>query len=374
MFRTAADLRALFPLLTLAVASAPACGGGDSAPDAGSIADAAWADDAASADDAPPAPDAPMVPDAPPAPDATIYPQGVLCDDPIVVTPGGGTVVDTTPLYAFTAGSCSAGSNVGKEARLSFDLGANPRDLTVTATVDESADPPLDLVLYARTDCAKPSTEVACIDAGWSERLEVLGQTGVVTVFVDATAQHAGATEGTATITTSVRDVVATDASCDPTGVTNRCERGARCVSSTCVADSAALECSEATTLDLSGGSASVTATTYGYAADWYTGSCGYAPTGQPEHVYTFTTAGPVDLVASTDDPATNFDTYVYLRSATCDGTEVACADDVDLTNHNLTSTLSVSALPAGTYYLFVDGSSPSPGTGTYQLTVTATP
>ncbi len=369
MLRTAADLRALIPLLSLAVAAAPACGGGGSAPDAGSAVA-----DAASTADAPPAADARPAADAPPVPDATIYPQGATCDDPIVVTPGDGTTVDTTTMLSSTAGTCANGSNVGKDARLSFDLGADPRDLTVTATVDENADPPLDLVLYARTDCARPATEVACIDAGWSERLEVLGQTGVVTVFVNATSQHNGATEGTATITTSVRDVVATDTSCDPTGVTNRCESGARCSNGTCVADSAALECSEATTLDLSGGSATVTATTYGYAADWYTGSCGYAPTGQPEHVYTFTTAGPVDLVASTDDPATDFDTYVYLRSATCGGTEVACADDVNLANHNLASTLSVSALPAGTYYLFVNGSSPSPGTGTYRLTVTATP
>ncbi len=367
MLRTAADLRALFPLLILAGGLAPACGGSGGAPDAGAIADAPVAADA------PATPDAPPASDAPPAPDATVYPQGVLCDYPIVVTPGGGTVVDTTPLLATTRGSCSL-SSAGKDARLAFDLGGTPRDLTVTATVDENADPPSILVLYARTDCADYSSEVACIDAGWSERLEVLGQTGVVTVFVDATSQHGGLTEGTATVTTSVRDVVATDASCDPTGVTNRCESGARCVASTCVADSAALACSEAVSLDLASGSASVTATTYGYAGDWYTGSCGFAPTGQPEHVYTFTTTAPANLVASTDDPATDFDTYLYLRSATCDGTEVACADDVNLANHNLASTLSVSALPAGTYYLFVNGSSPSPGTGTYHLTVTATP
>jgi hypothetical protein len=93
-----------------------------------------------------------------------------------------------------------------------------------------------------------------------------------------------------------------------------------------------------------------------------------------PEHIYAVTVPAGADLVASTDDPATDFDTYVYLRAAACDGAEVACNDDVDTQALNLRSTLTASNLTAGTYFLFVDGSSSSPGTGTYRLSVTVTP
>jgi hypothetical protein len=79
-------------------------------------------------------------------------------------------------------------------------------------------------------------------------------------------------------------------------------------------------------------------------------------------------------VVATTDDAATRFDTVLYLRATTCDGAAVTCGDDVDAPAGNFRSTLSASALAPGTYYLFVDGSSATAGTGPYRLTVTATP
>jgi hypothetical protein len=61
----------------------------------------------------------------------------------------------------------------------------------------------------------------------------------------------------------------------------------------------------------------------------------------------------------------------LYLRSATCDGTEVACEDDVAADRHDFKSLLEATALPPVTYYLYVDGSSLTSGTGHYRLDVT---
>lgn len=368
MFRSARDRTVSSGALALAAAVALACGGGDAADPDGAVDAPPPAADAFVAD-APP--DAPPAVDGAPA-DAAVL--GANCMFPRVLAPGDSDTGDTSTFPHSGTANCSNGTGGNPDAVYLFDLGdTGPRDLTVTATVDEGATPPFDVVLHARTTCGTRQSEVACIDAGYSERLEILAQTGEVYVFVDGTPQHGGATTGAYDLTTSVRDVVATTAACDPAAIANRCEAGARCVGSVCVADSAALACTEATTLDVSSGSAQAIATTYGYAADHYQGSCGFA-SGQPEHIYTFTLAAQSDLSATTDNAGTNFDTYLYLRSAACDGAELGCHDDVDTAGHNLRSTLTITDLPAGTYYLFVDGSSPSPGTGSYQLDLTVTP
>lgn len=346
-----------------------ACGDGGGSPDASPSPP-----DAARPIDAPPTPDAPLPPDASTV-DAVILPQGATCDDPIPLTPGAGDTNDTSAMGSTTASSCSAGAASSRETKYLIDLGSTPRDLVVEVAVDENASPPFDVVLYARTNCAMFASELACADAGWSERLEVLNQMGPVYVMVDSTAQHGGLTQGPYTLTTATRDIIATGNACEPAGVTNRCETGARCVGASCVTDSAALACAQAVELDLATGSAAVTATTWAYAADFYQGPCAFdAAAGAPEHIYRFTLAQPSDVVATTDDAATRFDTVLYLRAASCDGAAVACGDDVDAPAGNFRSTLTATALAAGTYYLFVDGSSAAAGTGPYRLTVTATP
>lgn len=341
-----------------------ACGSGSSSPDATEA-------DAVVTPDAPPPPDS--GPDAI-AYDAVVLPRGATCDVPIALNPGDSDSYDTTDLFQVAIGSCSNGSGTGRDAVYVFDMGKTPRDLSLLVSVDEGADPPYDAVLHARTECTSQMQEVACADGGYSEHLEVLAQTGLVYVFVDGTPQHSGASEGAFMLSSSGRDIVAATGSCDPAEVTSRCEDGTRCVSGTCVADSAAVACTEAVSVDLGSGAASVTATTHAYAADHYEGTCPFeASAALPEHIYTFTVGADSTFSATTDNTETNFDTYLYLRAATCSGTQVACHDDVDLVGGNLASTINVASLPANTYYLFVDGSSNASGTGTYRLDFTLT-
>ena len=97
------------------------------------------------------------------------------------------------------------------------------------------------------------------------------------------------------------------------------------------------------------------------------TAACGAGTVGTgPEVAYVVTVLRPVRLVASTDFPGTEFDSVLYLRRA-CDdpGTQLACSDDVI---GGTRSTLSLD-LPAGTYFVIVDGKTPA-AVGAYTLVV----
>ncbi len=54
------------------------------------------------------------------------------------------------------------------------------------------------------------------------------------------------------------------------------------------------------------------------------------------------------------------WDSVIYVRSGCCFGNELACNDDYDASGN---SSLTLHALPAGTYYVVVDSGSASPGT-----------
>ena len=77
--------------------------------------------------------------------------------------------------------------------------------------------------------------------------------------------------------------------------------------------------------------------------------------------MYTFTLTQDTHYIIQTDG---NFDTVMYLREAPCEtGTELECNDDKAYPN---LGSLIEGDLPAGTYYVFVDGysySTPRPGT-----------
>jgi hypothetical protein len=77
-------------------------------------------------------------------------------------------------------------------------------------------------------------------------------------------------------------------------------------------------------------------------------GSCGGG--AAPESVFRLVLTAASDLFVTTHGTA--FDTVIYLRTACC-GTELACDDNAD---GRRTSVLTRSALPAGTYDIFVDG------------------
>lgn len=329
------------------------------------------ADAAASADAAAPPADATVgpTPDArPPTPDAGPQPQGATCNDPFALDPAPATFsASTDGLGNFALGTCASASGAAVESVHRVDLPHVPVDLIATVTVDDAAEPPFDAVVYARSQCWQQTTELACIDAGWGETLEVLDAVGPVYLFVDGSDRFGGATAGSYTLTTATRAIAPATGPCQPGAVGPRCPTGLRCVDHACVTDSVDVLCSTATPLALP---ADVTGQTLRFLGDFAAGSC-RADHGRTfaEDVYVVELAAPGTLVARTDHPETAFDTVLYLRAA-CTGGELACADDVDVTAHDLRSHLVVPDLPAGTYYLFVDGSSEAPGAGGYRLTV----
>jgi len=94
--------------------------------------------------------------------------------------------------------------------------------------------------------------------------------------------------------------------------------------------------------------------TTSGTSA--YTGSCGGS--SAPEKIYKVTLGSASDLFVITHNAS--WDTVVYVRQACCDGTELACNDNLSATNNR--STVSLRNLAAGTYYVFIDGVGTSSG------------
>jgi hypothetical protein len=94
-------------------------------------------------------------------------------------------------------------------------------------------------------------------------------------------------------------------------------------------------------------------------------GSCGGATAG--EQVYQFTIAASTGVTITTDFPATDFNTAIYLRSdCTNAGTQLGCAS-----NGMLGDTMTASLAP-GTYYVYVDGIAGT--SGNYGLEVNLTP
>jgi hypothetical protein len=87
------------------------------------------------------------------------------------------------------------------------------------------------------------------------------------------------------------------------------------------------------------------------------------------EDVWELRVASPKVVVASTDNDLTSTDTVLYIRSADCQNgsNELACSDDVSMTDKKSTVTKSITT--PGTYYLVVD-SHDSSVQGGYDVTV----
>lgn len=118
-------------------------------------------------------------------------------------------------------------------------------------------------------------------------------------------------------------------------------------------------------TIPSSGGLVQVSGTTVGLGDDAL-GTCASGG-ASPDAVYTFTTTAALDLTTYARASTTTFKPAVYLRAASCAGVEVSCHKA--WTNGAL---LSNPSLPAGTYFLWVDGSEGT--SGPYDLFITATP
>ena len=85
-------------------------------------------------------------------------------------------------------------------------------------------------------------------------------------------------------------------------------------------------------------------------SSDDYTPSC--QASDSVDMVFTFTLNSDVDATVSLANPTTTFDTVLYMRAGSCeDDTNEACNDDFSSTQSLLSGNL-----PAGDYWLFVDG------------------
>jgi hypothetical protein len=139
----------------------------------------------------------------------------------------------------------------------------------------------------------------------------------------------------------------------------NYCDTDFTCVDATCAAP--ANQASECAAADASTAITASTETMVTLLASTgeFEGSCGFTM-GHNEEVLKITLDADSHLVASTDatPSADTLDSYIYLRSACAvPSSEIACNDDIDFSAGNARSTLDIPSLPAGTYYLYIDGS-----------------
>ena len=123
--------------------------------------------------------------------------------------------------------------------------------------------------------------------------------------------------------------------------------------------------CASPKSLTFSAGSAYDSADTTSATADYSTPGSGCNSTGN-DIVYVFTTTSTQKFTASMSG---SFYPALYLRSGSCtSGADLAC----NTTLNTNPATLTILALPPGTYYLFADSYSTS-YYGTYALTATLT-
>ncbi len=313
-------------------------------------------DHASPVDAAPPdaralAPDALSI-DAPP-------PPGDTCAAAVDLTGATFPHAATTVAAANdTAASCSQWAGVAPEVFFVYDAGIAPIDLIVDV---ERVTTGFDPVVSTRAACDDPASEVLCVQGDGNEHAELLEVSGLVHLIVDGARDFGGEDQGAFTISIATRAIVALGDACDPDGVAARCATGMICDAGTCATIDAATACADAIdlTADLAGGGSTASGTVFSFDPDFFRGGCAFdASPLYAERIYRFDVFSPSAFSASTDDPATTFDTVLYLRAAGCDGDEIACDDDVDSVGGEYRSELRVDLLVPGTYYLFVDRSS----------------
>jgi hypothetical protein len=246
----------------------------------------------------------------------------------------GTCTVGTVPSNDTCAGAINVGSGgtfsgttCGASSETSSGCGGSGPDVYYTMTLSSRSDVSIntcsgtsfDSVLHIRSGGC-PGTEVVCNDDGCGVQSTITTtlDAGTYTIVVDSFGSTTGPFSLSVTIT--------------PSGPPN----------DTCSAPTA-----------LTVGTA-VTGTTVG-ANHNYTGSCGGSG---PDIVYRFTLGSTSDFFAAVV-ATSSWDPVVYI-STTC-GSSSYCNDDWG--GGGLSSALEVDGLPAGTYYLVVDGLGSSSGT-----------
>ena len=220
-----------------------------------------------------------------------------------------------------------------------------------------------DTLLYVRTTCDAPATELVCDVSGGigSQAAYRLGAlpVGPLFVFLDGDAGATGHVDAAFEL------LLPLGAPCEPNTVGRRCGPELTCANAACMPAT----CDIAQVL---GGSATITADTR-LAPNVHAASpaCGEGDDGGqrgPELVYTLNlTASASDVEISTVSPQTDYDTLVYMRMG-CNGAQVACDDDA---SNSLQADAHSGPLAPGTYSIFIDGFSTSSGKATVTITVT---
>jgi hypothetical protein len=269
---------------------------------------------------------------------------GGSCPGATVIAAPGGRF--SAPLVAHShTGSCGG---AGSEARFTF---------TLTATSDvflTTHGAPMDTVLYVRS-CSCTGTEVGCNDDADGRTTSVLRLTdlpgGTYSVFAD--------TE-TAMSATVTLDAYITA----PGTASDRCgDPGA-----------------------IAAGATMLTGSTAGYTDDYQITitprpeGCAYSAAGNDlDRVFYFYVPTTRNVVIDGCTSGTRYDSVLYVRRVCTDDTSTALVDCNDdgcgggpACDGSVRSSLSLPSLPAGLYYLFVDGypQGTSCSTRPYQLSL----
>ncbi len=273
----------------------------------------------------------------------------------------GGTTVGAEDLYA---PSCSS-DGAAPDRVFSVAVPAGAYDLVVTSTPTNFAADSFDVVLTVETACGDAGSAVGCSDARAADATEevvVQNATGTYFIVVDGYGTAMSFTTGEFEVAARLRDIVALDGACDPTGFASRCDTGLSCAGTagaeTCI-DPAAAVCATATAIT-PGTPVNATLGTMGVTSD-LAPSCA-RDGGTDERLYYVDLAAPGFLSARATGAGIGFQTTVYIRGA---GSCGATADLVCDTFADRRLETTTGALAAGRYYVIVDG------TGTYDLTVT---
>lgn len=272
--------------------------------------------------------------------------------------PTSGTISGT--LAASTAGDAgSCGGGDVAEAVYSIDV-SNGAELLVTA--DEQGTT-ADTLIYIRSECMNASTEVVCdTESGMGDNgsYRLTSPTpGRYQIFIDG--ETAGDFVG------RIETLLPAGADCDPANARDRCGAELTCTNQKCSSAACPLA-------DMLTGAATYTRTAItSTAVREHAGSCGDGFDGgvrAPELIYQLILAAPASNVrVSTESPMTDYDSLIYMRQFTCTGTEVGCDDDT--ISGAGASQFDTGALPAGDYYIFVDGFGTRSGTAILSVTIT---
>lgn len=259
------------------------------------------------------------------------------CATPLPMPVDGGSVsVDLSGAGDDLAASCNTAAN-SRDVVYQFTLTA-PSDVTaIVSAGDGGADPVVSVRGSPCSAGADAGNELACVDTlKPSERVSLRGLgAGTYYLVVEGYGEQGS---GPVTVTGTVTPPV-------PYPPNDLCA-AARVIDFSAAASSTF-------TVDTSDGRSD------------YEGTCAPNGTGGRDVVYTFTLTAPKFLTVTTETAAGDeVDPVVYLRSGSCEtGPQLDCQDDF------LAPELIQRSLPAGTYFLFIDGYGPS-GSGPTRVTV----